>query len=112
MRALAAAFVMLAVPAIAQDGLYYPEGYGAWDCQSVGSDGGALEIREGWFYGVESACELTNPVAVRDMGATLYDGVCSAEGTEYTERLMIMTAFDGAVIVVRKGFASRLLPCQ
>lgn len=95
------------------DGIYRPDtDWGAgWDCRSVGADGGALAIRDGAFFGVESRCDLTAPVQVRGMSATLYDAVCGGEGETWTERLMIM-ATDSGVLMIRDGFASPLRRCE
>lgn len=55
------------------------------------------------FYGnavdfCESTCELTNPVAVRGLEATLYDFVCRSDNGDYEERVLLMfqTGFDGS----------------
>ena len=60
------------------------------ECALVGADGGAIEIREGIFYGVESECRMTRPVNVVDMDAVLFTMQCSGEGTSWTERAMLM----------------------
>jgi hypothetical protein len=39
----------------------------------------------------ETSCDLSNPVAVRDMaGATLFDAACESEGERSVERLLLM----------------------
>ena len=95
------------------DGIYRPAGDWAagWDCRTVGSDGGALAIRDGRFFGVENVCALTNPVQVRDMNAVLFDGECTGEGMTYSERLMLM-AIPGGVAVIRDGSVSELRRCD
>ena len=100
----------LAVPATAGpfDGLYRA-GEG-WDCKSVGSDGRALAVRDDVFYGVESACRLTNPVAVNGMSAVLYDAECSGEGESYAKRMMLMRVPEG-LAVIEDGFVNVLEPC-
>ena len=46
----------------------------------------------------ESACTLTNPVPVRDMGdATLFDAQCAGEGETWTYRLLVMSGASAAV---------------
>ena len=75
------------------DGLYRPN-YDwalAWDCESVGIDGGALEVEDETLRAVENTCALSDPVEVRDMAAVLYDASCSAEGAETAGRIMLMT---------------------
>ena len=91
------------------DGLYRA-GEG-WDCQSVGSDGGALAVRDGVFYGVESACQLTNPVAVNGMSAVLYDAESNGEGESYSKRMMLMQVPKG-LAVIEDGFVNVLMACQ
>ncbi len=113
--AACASAVFVATPALAgpYDGTYRPDADWAagWDCQSVGMDGGALAVQGGTFYGVESACRLTNPVPVRDMAATLYDAQCSGEGETYGYRLMLMTT-PGGIAVIRDGVVLALKRCN
>lgn len=76
------------------------------DCGSIGVDGGALEIREGIFYGVELQCRMSRPVSVVDMNATLYDMQCSGEGQNWTERAMVMKKAEAdGIIMVWDGYA-------
>lgn len=112
MRALTLVLTVLALPASAGpfDGLYYPDGTEGWDCRSVGSDGGALAVREGVFHGVESACQLTNPVEVNGMSAVLYDAKCNGEGESYAKRMMLMRVPEG-LAVVEDGFVTVLRAC-
>jgi hypothetical protein len=105
---------LLAAPALAgpYDGLYrpdYPE-FSGWDCTSVGSDGGALAIQDDILHGVENQCQLTNPVVVNGMDATLYDAVCAGEGEESTYRLMILRLPEG-VALIQDGFVNPLKSC-
>ena len=95
------------------DGVYRPN-YGfavSWNCTDVGTDGGALAIHDNALIGVENYCELTDPVQVNGMNAILYDGVCAAEGTEYSERIMLMNN-DHGVYVIRDGFVLDLIYCN
>lgn len=114
MRALALLFALVALPAAAGpfDGLYRPDQPWAegWDCQSVGSDGGALAVRDGVFYGVENSCELTNPVEVNGMSAVLFDAECSGEGETYSKRMMLMRVPEG-LAVIEDGFVNILRAC-
>lgn len=64
-----------------------------------------LTIRDGVLHGVESRCQLTNPVAVRDMSGVLFDSVCSDGGMEDSHRLLLMIDYDGRLITVRDSFA-------
>jgi hypothetical protein len=81
-----------------------------WDCQSIGSDGGALAVRDGVFYGVENACQLTNPVEVNGMSAVLYDAECNGEGESYAKRMMLMRVPEG-LAVIEDGFVNVLRAC-
>lgn len=118
MRRLAFIALISAAPAVAEtpfDGVYRPVGaaYESWECtdESIGRDGGALAVKDGHFIGVESDCELTVPVKVRDMDAFLYDAVCSAEGEEYRHRMLLMQTKTG-MIFVQDGFAFELVRCD
>ena len=94
------------------DGLYRPDVEWAegWDCQSIGSDGGALAVRDDVYYGVESACQLTNPVAVNGMSAVLYDAQCSGEGETWSKRMMFMP-LEGGLAVISDGVVNQLKRC-
>jgi len=60
------------------------------DCGLVGVDGGALEIRDGVFYGVDMQCRMTRPVNVNAMDATLYTMECAGAEQSWTERALMM----------------------
>ena len=95
------------------DGTYRPNYDFAvsWNCTDIGTDGGALAIRDHELFGVESYCRLTEPVRVNGMHAILYNGICAAEGYEYSERIMLMKS-DHGVYVIRDGFALDLIHCN
>ncbi|SPF79258.1 hypothetical protein ALP8811_03197 [Aliiroseovarius pelagivivens] len=101
--------MLLAGPAFAGpfDGTYGLEG---WSCGEVGMDGGALAIRDGIFYGVESRCDLTNPVDIRGMNATLYDAECAGEGEVYGYRMMVMKTQEG-INIINDGWVTQLRSC-
>ena len=107
-RTIAAALAasLVAAPAAAFDGTYGEV------CEVVGDM--APVIIEGdiiTFY--ESACQLTNPVSVRDMdGAVLFDMQCSGEGEVWTERVFLQPGWDGGLIFVSRGFAEMLPRCD
>lgn len=92
------------------DGRYRPLGSG-WDCQTLGSDGGMLEIRDDVFYGVESACTLTNPTEVEGMSGLLYDAECNGEGNSYSYRMMLMLVPEG-LAVIEDGWVNVLERCE
>ena len=82
------------------------------DCGLVGVDGGALKIEDGVFFGVESQCRMTRPVDVVDMDATLYTMECTGDGSQWTERAMVMRAAeDDGIIMVWDGYAFRYDRC-
>ncbi len=63
------------------------------------------------FY--ESRCTLTNPEPVRGMtGAVLYDAQCTGEGTDWTDRMLLMPTDSGEMIRVESGFALSYKSCQ
>ena len=108
-----ATLIATAAPAAAGpfDGVYRPEGASSWDCTAIGSDGGALAVRDDVFYGLESACQLTNPVQVNGMSAVLYDANCNGEGESYVKRMMLMRVPEG-LAVIEDGFVNVLKACE
>jgi hypothetical protein len=65
------------------------------ECALIGVDGGSVRIAAGIFYGVETQCQMTRPVDVNGMEATLYTMECVADGEQWTERAMLMRTADG-----------------
>lgn len=106
-------FLLVSVAAAGPfDGLYSPkmlEGE-AWDCKSVGMDGGALSIKDDVFEGVESQCKLTNPRQFDGFDAVLYDAECTGEGETYTLPTLMVKTVDG-VAVIQEGYVSELVAC-
>ena len=83
------------------------------DCALVGVDGGAVEIRDSIFYGVEVECRMTRPVNVVDMEATLFTMQCSGEDQNWSERAMMMAPAEGeGLIMVWDGYAFRYDSCE
>lgn len=83
------------------------------ECALVGVDGGSLKIEDDIFYGVEVECRMTNPVAVEDMNATLYEMQCSGEGETWTERALLMPdAEDTGLYMIWSGYAFRYDRCD
>ena len=107
------ALLPLAAAAGPFDGLYRPnyDWASAWDCASVGIDGGALAVEGETLKAVENTCTLTDPVEVRDMAAVLYDASCTGEGGESQGRIMLMT-HDFGIYVVRDGFVLDWIRCE
>ncbi|HCQ64099.1 MAG TPA: hypothetical protein DIU07_02510 [Rhodobacteraceae bacterium] len=95
------------------DGLYRPN-YDwalAWDCKSIGQDGGALAIEDQTMRAVENTCDLTEPVEIRDMEAVLYDASCTGEGGASEGRIMLM-AHEFGIYVIRDGFVLDWIACE
>lgn len=83
------------------------------ECGLIGVDGGALEIKDGIFYGVDVECRMTSPVNVVDMDATLYTMQCTGDDTVWTERAMLMDDKEtNGVIMVWNGYAFRYDRCE
>ncbi len=72
---------------------------------------GPLKIEDGILFGTESRCEMTMPVNVRDMDATLYDMACEGEGESWTDRAMFLSAADGGLYLIWNGYAFKYEPC-
>ena len=105
MTRLAAALILAATPALAFDGRY-------GDCGVSAGDGAPIVILGDEIRFYESTCRMTNPVLVRDMdGAVLFDLACEGEGETWTERALVQWAYDGGLILVRRGFAQMLPRC-
>ncbi len=82
------------------------------ECALVGVDGGSLRIDAGVFYGVGMECQMTRPVDVLDMDATLYTMECSGDGQQWTERAMLMKDAQGdGIIMIWNGYAFRYDRC-
>lgn len=81
------------------------------DCSLVGVDGGALKIAENTFHGVESTCEMTEPVNVNEMKAVLYTMKCTGKRGDWSARAMLVHAADGGVIMVWDGYAFKYDAC-
>ena len=104
-------FALLSGPANAQDlrGWCYP----ADACM-----GAPIPIGSGTYETCEETCTLTNPVAVRDMEATLYDEVCNASwleiGETITNRIMFIkqTSDRTRMFEVRKSWIGELERCN
>jgi len=95
------------------DGLYRPnyDWASAWDCASVGQDGGALAVEGLTLRAVENTCTLSDPVEIRDMEAVLYDASCAGEGEESAGRIMLMAHAFG-IYVIRDGFVLDWISCE
>jgi hypothetical protein len=112
---LAIALCALAAPALAFAGPYdgvFKQVANA-DCSLVGVDGGAVEIKDGIFYGVEVECRMTRPVSVVNMDATLFTMNCSGGDQVWSERAMLMRNKEtNGLIMVWNGYAFAYDSCE
>ncbi len=94
------------------DGLYRPnyDWASAWDCTSVGIDGGALAVEGETLRAVDNSCTLTDPVDIRDMEAVLYDAACTGAAGASEGRIILML-HDFGIYVIRDGFVLDWIRC-
>lgn len=92
-------------------GLYYPEGQGSWDCQTLGMDGGAVGVQDQTLHGVENACEMINPFAMPGLDAMAFDLSCVGEGTSYDGGRVLLVPLPSGLALVRDGSVSTWLRC-
>lgn len=113
-RALALPLIVAAAPAASDptpyDGLYRQSV--TVPCDVVTSDGGAIRIEDAVLTGVDSRCEMENPVDVREMDATLYDMECAAADTEWRTRAFLGASATGGLIIVLDGHAFHYDRCS
>ncbi|SHI60750.1 hypothetical protein SAMN04488012_10256 [Palleronia salina] len=93
------------------------------ECAFTDTPASALKIEDNVLFGVESRCEMTTPVNVRDMEAILYDMACSSEEQvevdgetqtqtrTWSDRAMFMTAADGGLFLIWNGYAFKYERC-
>ncbi len=79
--------LLLVGPASAVDGVYRPTNRET--CPVLGDDW-RFEIERPFLYWHETTCEMTKPVNVNDMNATLYTLQCRGEGETWTKRALVM----------------------
>lgn len=112
-RCLPLAVLVLALVADTARGQALPQGrYELEACSGNPYSDGVMEMN-GWeilFY--ESACTVSNPVAVRGMeGAYLYDADCAGEGMTWTARYLIMPGWDNRIVFVQERWAGVYAHC-
>ncbi len=86
--AIATVLSLAFTPLAAQDlrGWCFP----AEECMGV-----QIPIGSGTYGACDSSCTLTNPVAIRDMEATLYDEVCEGDWGSNSIRTMFVSQSYG-----------------
>ena len=111
---ITASLMTLALSGIGLSGPYdgfYSTKNSSCDQNLVGMDGGPYKIEDNVFWGTEMGCELKNPVSVRGINATLYDGKCSGEGKQWEGRYLIMESETG-VYWIQSGYVIELTRCS
>ena len=95
------------------DGIYRPYGddWAYWDCETVGGDGGAFQIKENSLTTVETVCTLTNPSMPSASGAVTFDASCSGEGMEWPDHYTIEKTDFGVVVTGEDGYSSDWQRC-
>lgn len=95
------------------DGRYRPnyDWAESWDCQSVGREGGALEVAGELFHGLDGACTLSDPVEVRGMVGVLYDLTCPGADSETETRIMLLR-HDFGIYAISDGLVLDWLRCE
>ena len=76
------------------DGVFRPDKPFAdtWNCSEefMGQDGGSVGISNGYLYGVENTCELTNERPIDGENASHFTAICSGEGmTDIVEMVIV-----------------------
>ncbi len=113
--ALAFASTCAIVPkamAFPQDGLFYQ----GFTCPAEGFTPGGERTASLSFPTLcvfEQCCELSNPINVRAMDQIfLYDGACSADGSDFEARLLVGEASIDGLIVVVNNIAQTFARCE
>lgn len=71
----------------------------------------AYRITDGVLLGLESGCEMLNPVAVRDMSAVLFDMQCTGEGDTWAYRALFLLNGPDELVYVRDQYTQILTRC-
>ena len=112
MRILAfsmAAMVALAPLAAAAQG--FDGTYAVGDCTAPGD--GAMTLKGATITFYESACRLSNPAGLPGFeDAIMYDASCAGEGETWKEKMLMMPALTGGLVVVSPGWATVYEHCQ
>jgi len=104
---------LLSVAASAAMAQNLPQGrYELNSCSGNPYSDGGMELNGSQILFYESACTVSNPVAVQGMaGAYLYDAQCSGEGETWSARYMIMPGWDNEVVFVQEHWAGVYAYC-
>ncbi|MDP1669995.1 hypothetical protein [Phaeovulum sp.] len=112
MRVLAfSAALLLALAPGAVIGQSFDGTYAIGDCAAPGD--GAMTLAGATISFYESACRLSNPTALPGFEeAVMYDANCAGEGEIWKEKILIMPALSGGLVVVTPGWASIYEQCR
>lgn len=91
-------------------GRYIP--FPTWDCNVLGGEGGAMQIKGDVFYGVESACQLKNGRPVGTHGAGLFDVTCEGEGETWEDEYILRRDEWGTLAWMSADQVSTLESCD
>lgn len=109
---VALVFSLSSAQAFPQDGLFYQ----GFSCPAEGFTPGGERTASLSFPTLcltEQCCDLSNPVNIRDMSETfLYDGACSAEGNDFSARLLVGEASIDGLTVVFNNAAYTYTRCE
>ena len=115
MRLLLSTFILnsfLAGAALSEPFYVGDWAYPGGSCVFDHSASGSVRFSETTFWGVETKCDLTNPVEIRDMDGILFDLVCLGEGMQYTERMLLLQEYDGRLTTHSGGYTNTYTPCN
>lgn len=84
--------------------------YAIGDCQMP--QDGAMTIAGATISFYESACGLSNPGPLAGFDeAVMYDASCAGEGETWGEKMLLMPAVTGGLVVVTPGWAEVYESC-
>lgn len=85
--------------------------YALGDCQTPHE--GVMTLAGATITFYESACRLSNPGALAGFDeAVMYDAACAGEGETWHEKMLLMPALSGGLVVVTPGWANVYERCQ
>ena len=64
------------------------------------------------LYNDESYCTLQSKTNVRGMNALLFDAMCSSEGEEYIQRVMLMKGYEKVIYIIQDGWVGEFNRCD
>ena len=64
------------------------------------------------LYNDESYCTCQSKTNVRGMNALLFDAMCSSEGEEYIQRVMLMKGYEKVIYIIQDGWVGEFNRCD